>query len=115
MNTKPVYLPDDAAIFGAATSLYLALQKRADENGNNLSDAYGGGDEFQRQCMRVARAFELYACQHVDFNNWPGGVWSYDLEDSFGDAYLDELSETELEVAETKFPEILAGLKLIVS
>lgn len=104
--------PDPAAVFAIALSLYRTLQDRGE---NNLSEVYGRGDEFMRQCMRVGEAFETYACAHVDFNNWPGGVWPYDLESYFGDAFMAHLGDSELRSAESAFPQILEFFRILSS
>jgi hypothetical protein len=80
--------PDPAAEFGAALSLFNAAETAAEMHSNNLSDAYSGGDEFMRQCMRVGREFEAWACAHVDFDEL-ADVWPYDLHDRFGRAAIE--------------------------
>jgi hypothetical protein len=85
--------PDPAAVLGIALSLYNGIQK--EDDGNNLSDAYSGGDEFMRQCMRVATLFETWACDHVDFGELDD-VWPYLLEDKFHEAYRKHFGPTEL-------------------
>ena len=84
---NPSFDPDPAAEFGAAMSLFDAAERAADENRNDLSGSYQGGDEFMRQCMRVGREFEAWACAHVNFDElWD--VWPYDLRDRFGAAAI---------------------------
>ncbi len=78
--------PDDAAIFGAAVSLYEASKLAATVD--DISEAYHGGDEFMRQIFRVANLFENWACENVDFAATPE-VWPYLLEDKFGDACIE--------------------------
>lgn len=85
--------PDPAAILGIALSLYNGIQK--EDDGDNLSDAYQGVDEFMRQCMRVATLFETWACDHVDFDQLDD-VWPYLLEDKFHEAYRKHFGPTQL-------------------
>lgn len=110
---KTTYKPDTAAIFGAAMSIFEEGRKLAKSNGNDLSDAYSGHDEFMRQCMRVASEFEAWACKHVDFDAL-GEVWPYFMHDSFGRAALDAIgSECRLSEANgTEWPLIAGMLKL---
>lgn len=102
---------DPAAEFTAALSLYKFGSKQAKANRNNLSDAYSGGDEFQRQCMRIGREFERWACDHINFDEL-GEVWPYYLEDKFGAAAVDVAgSECDLEkLGENHWPLIAAKL-----
>ncbi len=79
---------DPAALLGAAMSLYLEGHKQANAEGNNLSDTYSGGDEFMRQCMRVAEVFETWAGDHVDFDGTVD-CWPYLLEGKFGRAVIE--------------------------
>jgi hypothetical protein len=81
-------VPDPAAVFACASSLWRACHKRAEEERLNLSEAYNGIDELMREVMRVANQFEAWACGHVDFNQLDD-VWPYLLEDKFGDACMD--------------------------
>lgn len=77
--------PNDlAAEFGAATSVRLMGEALAHRHGNDLSEAYAGGDEFMRQCMRVGREFESWCCVYVDWNVGIDDCWPYLLEDKFG-------------------------------
>ena len=80
-------LPDPAAVFASALSLWEACQKQADEQKLNLSECYNGMDEFMREVMRVGNQFESWACSHIDFDE-TNDVWPYLLEDKFGDAFL---------------------------
>ncbi len=80
-------VPDPAAVFASALSLWKACQKQADEQKLNLSECYNGIDEFMREVMRVGNQFESWACLHVDFDE-TNDVWPYLLEDKFGDAFL---------------------------
>lgn len=75
---------DPAAVLGCAMSLYNSCHVRAKATGANLSEAYHGGDEFMRVCMRIATHFETWACTHINFNEL-NDVWPYMLEDKFGD------------------------------
>lgn len=88
-------LPDPAAIFATALSLWQACQKRAGEEKLNLSECFNGMDEFMRKLMRVADQFESWACLHINFNEL-NDVWPYLLEDRFGEACLAVLSPDAL-------------------
>ena len=88
--------PDPAAVLGCALSLHAVCLGRSKVDANlNLSAAYGGGDEFMRQVMRVANLFEEWACEHVDFEEL-GEVWPYFLEDGFGEGCLARVGPDEL-------------------
>lgn len=89
-------LPDPAAIFASALSLWEVCQKHAASDAKlNLSESYNGMDQFMRELMRVANQFETWACMHVDFNE-TNDVWSYFLEDKFGEACLAVLAPDSL-------------------
>lgn len=78
---------DPAAVLGCALSLYKAGHERAERLEYSLSDLYNGGDQFMREVMRVATAFEDWACEHIQFDKLYD-VWPYTLEDKFGPAVL---------------------------
>jgi hypothetical protein len=79
-------LPDPAAIFAIAHSLWEACHERAATDPTlNLSEAYNGVDQFMRELMRVAGEFEGWACMHIDFTRIDQS-WPYLLKDGFGDA-----------------------------
>ncbi len=80
-------LPDPAAVFASALSLWQASQQRAGKENLNLSECYNGMDQFMREIMRIANQFEAWACLHIEFNELDD-VWSYLLEDKFGEACL---------------------------
>jgi len=80
-------LPDPAAVFASALSLWQASQKRAGDEKLNLSECYNGMDQFMREIMRIANQFEAWACLHIDFNELDD-VWPYILEDRFGEVCL---------------------------
>ena len=80
-------LPDSAAVFASALSLWQASQKHAADERFNLSGCYNGMDQFMREIMRIANQFEAWACLHVDFKEL-NDVWSYLLEDQFGETCL---------------------------
>lgn len=88
-------LPDPAAVFASALSLWQACQKQADEQKLNLSECYNGMDEFMREVMRVGTQFELWSCSHIDFDE-TNDVWPYLLQDKFGDALLTILPPSAL-------------------
>ncbi len=81
-------LPDSAAVFASALSLWHACHQHANgEEPLKLSECYNGVDQFMREVMRVANQFEAWACLHIDFNTL-GDVWPYLLEDKFGESCL---------------------------
>jgi len=81
--------PDPAAVFACALSLREACLKNAKANPQlNLSESYNGMDEFMREMMRVGNLFEVWACEHVEFELM-SDVWPYLMEDKFGDACLE--------------------------
>jgi len=89
MNTETksaTVLPDPAAIFASALSLWQTSQNRAGEENLDLGECYNGMDQFMREIMRIANQFEAWACRHIDFNQLDD-VWSYLLEDKFGKAF----------------------------
>jgi hypothetical protein len=95
-NESATTLPDPAAVFACALSLWQECQKLAKADAKlNLSDAYNGIDEFMREIMRVATQFETWACSHVDFNRLTD-VWPYFLEDKFGEGCLSVIFPTTL-------------------
>ena len=61
-------LPDPAAVFGCALSLWHECTKPVKTTEEvNLSACYNGGDEFMRVVMRVATRFEIWASDLVAF------------------------------------------------
>src|SRR4051812_1127848 len=85
-SAKPV--PDPAAIFACALSLWQECDLHAKSNANlNLSDCFNGLDQFMRELMRVGTEFETWACRHLNFNEL-NDVWPYLLEDKFGTTCL---------------------------
>jgi hypothetical protein len=98
MNTETesaTELPDPAAVFACALSLWQASQKSATDERANLSECYNGMDQFMREIMRVANQFEGWACQHIDFTE-TDDVWSYLLQDKFGETCLADIFPTAL-------------------
>lgn len=82
MSSPPAL--DQAAVFAVAISLWKECQKHAATNRSiDLSGSYAGIDGFMREIMRIAKAFETWACQHVDFTKL-SDVWPYLLQDRFG-------------------------------
>ncbi len=77
--------PDGAAVVGIVLSLDKSAHAITKHTRLSISDAYAGGDEFMRQCLRVAKVFELWACKHVDFERTEE-CWPYFLQNLFGDA-----------------------------
>lgn len=96
--------PDPAAIFAAACSIRKACEvlHRA-----GISEAYNGGDEFLRQCMKAATLFETWACAHVDFAALTD-VWPYLLEDRLGEAVLEHLGWSQIGVFTVRTCELVA-------
>jgi hypothetical protein len=83
---------DPAAIFACALSLWQECQKRAKADDTlNLSNCFNGMDQFMREMMRIGTAFDTWACDHLDFNEFKD-VWPYLLEDKFGPNCLNLLS-----------------------
>lgn len=81
-------IPDPAAVFAIATSLWHECHEHAAANRSlNLSEAYRGIDEMMREVMRIAAHFESWAYLHVDFTKLTE-TWSYYLQDHFGKACL---------------------------
>ena len=79
---------DQAAIFAVAVSLWHECHKHAATDSSiNLSDAYSGIDGLMREIMRIATLFELWSCDHVDFDQLTD-VWPYLLQDRFGEECL---------------------------
>jgi len=87
---------DPAAVFACALSLWTACHERAAADLNiDLSGSYQGVDEFMRVVMRIGTQFEVWACDHVSFEEL-SDVWPYLLEDQFGKACLEVLAPTNL-------------------
>jgi len=85
-------LPDPAAVFASALSLWQVCQKHAvGDTKLNLSECYNGMDQYMREVMRVASQFETWACLHIDFDEL-NDMWPYLLEDRFGENCLAVLS-----------------------
>lgn len=85
MRNPNLDLMDPAAIYGLAESLITAIEEKADTHGHafNISECYNGGDQFWRECMALATAFETWACEWVDFNETVD-VWPYHMNEHFG-------------------------------
>ena len=95
MNEESI-LPDPAAVFGCALSLWHECKKPAKATENvNLSTCYNGGDEFMRVVMRVATRFENWASDLVAFEELDD-VWPYMMEDKFGAACVDAMGVENL-------------------
>lgn len=87
-QTESTALPDPAAVFGTALSLWKNCQAQAEKNSSlNLSEAYQGCDQLMREMMRIGYLFEEWACAHVAFEELEE-VWPYLLEVQFGAACL---------------------------
>ncbi len=87
---------DAAAIFAAASSLWKTCHAHASsDRGLNLGKSYEGMDQLMREVMRIGRLFELWACQHVDFNELEE-TWPYLLEENFGAVCMRVISPTNL-------------------
>lgn len=109
-------LPDSAAIFAAALSLWrVCKQCEANEKSMNLSASYNGMDEFMREVMRVANLFETWACRHIAFDQLQD-VWPYFLEDRFGEMCVSAILPTALaEFDETDCLRVAIRLRLPVT
>lgn len=80
---------DPAAVLGAAVSLWHACQQpRGDFGRIDLSESYGGVDQWMREVMRIAGLFESWATQHVCFEKL-AECWPYFLEGRFGGACVE--------------------------
>jgi hypothetical protein len=91
MSTLTSSVPDlfdQAAVFGAALSLWKACHVDAERSRSNLSEIFDGIDQLMRLVIRIGNQFEAWSCQHIDFNEITE-VWPYLLEDKFGDACMD--------------------------
>jgi hypothetical protein len=82
---------DPAAVFACALSVWKACHEYAvSKTEFNLSQCFNGIDQFMREVMSIGSRFEVWACQHVNFDEL-GDVWPYLLEDKFGEACLAHL------------------------
>lgn len=92
-----VEVPDPAALFACATSLWQACQEQAANDPSlDLTLCYNGQDGLMRIVMRIGNHFETRACLHVDFDEL-SDVWPYLLQDEFGAACLAVISPTDLD------------------
>lgn len=78
---------DPAAVMAIAMSLRKSLEAYSLPENVTMSDLFQGIDNLFRACMHVATVFEVWACDHVFFDEVVD-VWPYLLEDKFGDAFL---------------------------
>jgi hypothetical protein len=84
--SENIEVPDPAAVFGCALSLWEACHREAAQQSKlNLSESYNGIDQLMREVMRIGDVFEKWACRHVEFDDL-NDVWPYLLEDKFGAA-----------------------------
>jgi hypothetical protein len=79
----PSHKPDPAGEFAAAMSLYDHIL--ASHSVEEITDNHEGQENVMRSVMTLAKAFESWACRHVDFEKLQDR-WSYVLEDGFGAA-----------------------------
>ena len=94
------HTPDTAAEFAIALSIYNGLAAR---DALHLSDVFQGFDQFMRECVRVGKVFEAWACANVNFYELTT-VWPYLLEDNFLEAYEDAFGRiTRTNVHELSF------------
>lgn len=95
--TEPSVIESDpAAVFAIALSLWESCRTKTEPDSSvDLSEAYHGMDQFMRVIMEIGNRFESWACKHVDFDSLVD-VWSYLLEDRFGEACLNVLQPLEL-------------------
>lgn len=107
--------PDLAAVFGCALSLWRECMRRSRSGRRvNLSDCYGGGDEFMRVVMRAGIRFEMWACRHIAFEALDD-VWPYFLEAKFGEACVELKDVTSLnEFSERDCLQVALNLRLPV-
>ena len=92
-GSAPEEQPDPGCEFAIALSLFKMLEKLED-----AGDHYDGWDNCMRQCMLVGRRFEAWACKHLDFAEMPG-VYAYELEDGFGEAFKTLVGWEELDLS----------------
>jgi hypothetical protein len=59
-------LPDPAAQFASALSLWQTWKPEAVAKNLDLSECYDGMDQCTREVMRMTNQFEKWACLHVD-------------------------------------------------
>jgi hypothetical protein len=76
-------------------SLWDECEQQATRDGLDLGVGYNGWDQLMREVMRVATAFEDWACEHVAFEEF-SEVWPYFLRDNFGKACVTELGAAGL-------------------
>lgn len=79
----PSHKPDPAGEFAAAMSLYHHIL--ASHSVDEITDNHEGQENVMRSVMTLAKAFEAWACRHVDFDTLQDR-WPYILEDGFGAA-----------------------------
>jgi len=89
------HLPDTAAQFASAISLWQTWKQEVLAKKLDLSECYNGMDQLRREVVRVANQFEMWASLHVDFDMLDEG-WPHLLEDRFGEACLDVLPPNAL-------------------
>jgi hypothetical protein len=81
-----IEVPDPAAVFACALSLWEACQREtAQQPKLNLSESYNGVDQLMREVMRIGGLFEKWACEHIEFDELDD-IWPYLLEDKFGES-----------------------------
>lgn len=104
---------DPAGVFGAAVSISDACRAAVKADPKiDLSGPYNGNDQFMREAMRIAYAWELWACTHVDFEAL-SDVWPYFIEEKFGDALLASIGIENLSgIDDLAFPVIAQKLGL---
>lgn len=78
--------PDPAAEFAAAKSLYSHIGAQVFD-AEQIIEELECQEFIMRGAMLVARAFEAWACRHVDFDKLDD-IWPYVLEDRFGVAFF---------------------------
>lgn len=78
---------DPAAEFGAAKSLYCHILAQV-TYAEQIIQELECNEFIMRGAMLVGRAFEAWACRHVDFDELDD-VWPYILEDRFGVAFYE--------------------------
>lgn len=91
----PTKLPDNAAQFAAALSLWQPWKQAVLAENPDLSECYDSMDQLRREVVRVANHFEMWASLHVDFDMLDES-WPHLLEKRFGEACLDVLPPNAL-------------------
>jgi hypothetical protein len=87
-NQPGIEMPDPAAVFAAALSLWECWHRRAAIDTNlDFNESYDGLDGLMRVVLRVANQFEAWASRHLNFADLDQ-PWPCLLQDQFGETCL---------------------------